>query len=50
MVVLVWLTLHYEKSRPPKPYYLATRIQKIIYIELLCNYPLSITTIVQLSP
>jgi hypothetical protein len=33
-----------------KPHYLVTKTQKIICIQLLCNYPLGITTIVQLSP
>jgi hypothetical protein len=35
-----------EKSCPPKPHYLANKIQKIICIQLLCNYPLGITIIV----
>jgi len=43
-------SLHYEKSHPPKPHYLATKIQKTIRIKLLCNYPLGITTTMQLSP
>jgi hypothetical protein len=49
-------TIHYEKSRSWKPHYLATIIQKTIWtkkttcIQLLCNYPLGITTIVRLSP
>jgi hypothetical protein len=32
-----------------KPHYLATKTQKTIRIQLLCSYPLGITTIVQLS-
>jgi hypothetical protein len=41
---------HYEKLHLLKPHYLATKIQKTTHIQLLCNYPLGITTIVQLSP
>jgi hypothetical protein len=41
---------HYEKSRPPKPHYPPTKIQKTTHIQLLCIYPLGITTIMQLSP
>jgi hypothetical protein len=41
---------HYEKSHPSKPHYPTTKTQKITHIQLLYNYPLSITTIVQLSP
>jgi hypothetical protein len=41
---------HCEKSRLPKPHYPAIKIQKTTHIQLLCNYPLDITTIVQLSP
>jgi hypothetical protein len=41
---------HYEKLRMLKPHYLATKIQKTIHIQLLCNYPLGFKTIVQLSP
>jgi hypothetical protein len=44
------LLKHYEKLHLLKPYYYATRAQKKIRIQLLCNYPLSITTIMQLSP
>ncbi len=40
---------HYEKLHSPKPHYLAIKIQKTIHIQLLCNYPLNITTIMQLS-
>jgi hypothetical protein len=39
---------HYEKLHPSKPHYPATKTQKTIHIQLLCNYPLGITTIVQL--
>ncbi len=35
---------HYEKLCPLKPHYLITKIQKTIYIQLLCNYLLGITT------
>jgi hypothetical protein len=41
--------MHYEKSHPLKPHYLTTKIQKQL-IYLLYNYPLGITTTVQLSP
>jgi hypothetical protein len=41
--------IHYENLHLLKPHNLATKVQKIIYIQLLCNYPLGITTIVQLS-
>ncbi len=44
------LCIHYEKSHLLKPHYPAIKTQKIICIQLLCNYPLGITTIVQLSP
>ncbi len=33
-----------------KSHYLATKTQKSICIQLLCNYPLGITTTVQISP
>ncbi len=39
---------HYEKLCPVKPHYLTTKIQKTTHIQLLCNYPLNITTITQL--
>jgi hypothetical protein len=38
------MAIHYEKSPPPKPHYPETKIQKITHIQLLCNYPLGITT------
>jgi hypothetical protein len=41
--------MHYEKSCPLKPHYLATKTQKTIHIQLLCNFFLGITTSVQLS-
>jgi hypothetical protein len=41
--------LHYEKSHLLKSHYLATKTQKKTHIQLLCNYPLGITTNVQLS-
>jgi hypothetical protein len=41
---------HYEKLHPPKPHFLVIRTQKTICIQLLCNCPLDITTIMQLSP
>ncbi len=44
------LCIHYEKSRLLKPHYLAIKTQAIICIQLLCDYPLGFTTIVQLSP
>jgi hypothetical protein len=40
---------HYEKSHTSKPHYTTIKIQKTTQIQLLCNYPLGITTIVQLS-
>jgi hypothetical protein len=43
-------TMHYEKSHLLKPHYLATKIQKKTYIQILYNYPLGITTTIQLSP
>ncbi len=36
--------LHYEKLHLSKPHYSTTKTQKIIHIQLLCNYPLDITT------
>jgi hypothetical protein len=39
----------YEKSRPLKPHYHATKIQRTIHIQLLCNNLLGITINVQLS-
>ncbi len=36
---------HYEKSRPFKPHYPTTKIQKTTHIQLLCNYPLEIRCI-----
>jgi hypothetical protein len=41
---------HYDKLCPLKPHYLITKTQKMIHIQLYCNYPLGITTNVQLSP
>jgi hypothetical protein len=41
--------IHYEKSCLLKPHYLVTKTQKTIDIQLLCNYPLDITTTMQLS-
>jgi hypothetical protein len=41
---------HYEKLCLLKPHYIATKTLKTCHIQLLCNYPLGITTIVQLSP
>jgi hypothetical protein len=41
---------YYKKSCPSKPHHPATKAQKTIHIQLLWNYPLGITTIVQLSP
>jgi hypothetical protein len=40
---------HYEKSCLSKSHYPSTKIQKTNHIQLLCNYPLGVTTIVQLS-
>jgi hypothetical protein len=34
----------YEKSCLLKPHYLAAKTRKTIHIQLLCNYPLGITT------
>jgi hypothetical protein len=44
-----WFT-HYEKSCLPKPHYLTTKTQKKIHIQMICNYPFGIITIVQLFP
>ncbi len=41
---------NYEKSHPSKPHHPTTKAQKTTHIQLLCNYPLDITTIVQLYP
>jgi hypothetical protein len=41
---------HYEKLCPLKSHYPATKCLKKPHIQLLCNYPLGITTIMQLSP
>jgi hypothetical protein len=51
-IVILKKTLlnQYEKSCLLKPHYPATKTQKTTHIQLLCNYPLGITTIVQLSP
>jgi len=38
------------KSCSLKSHYLTTKTQKTTHIQLLCNYPLGITTSVQLSP
>jgi hypothetical protein len=40
---------HYEKLHMSKSYYYATRVQKTTHMQLLCNYPLGITTTMQLS-
>jgi hypothetical protein len=40
------LSIHYEKSPLLKPHYPAIKTQKKICKQLLCNYPLDITTIV----
>jgi hypothetical protein len=40
---------HYEKLRPPKPHYLATKTKKPTHIQLLSIYPLGNATVVQLS-
>jgi hypothetical protein len=42
--------LHYEKLHPPKPHCIATKTQKSIRIQILCNYLLGITTTMQISP
>jgi len=42
-------TPHYEKLRSLIPQYLGIKAQKTTHIQLLCNYPLGITTIMQLS-
>jgi hypothetical protein len=39
----------YEKSCSLKPHYPATKTQRTIHIQLLCNYFLGITINVQLS-
>ncbi len=44
------LCIHYEKSCLLKPHYPTIKTQKTICVQLLCNYPLGITTTVQLSP
>jgi hypothetical protein len=41
---------HYEKSHLSKPHYPTTKTQKTTHIQLLYNYPLGITTTMQLSP
>jgi hypothetical protein len=41
---------HYKNLCSSKPHYRITKIQKKIHIQLLCNYPLGITTTMQLSP
>jgi hypothetical protein len=41
---------HYKKSCLSKSHYLTTKTLKITHIQLLCNYPLSITITMQLSP
>jgi len=41
---------YYKKSRMLKPYYPTPKTQKTTHIQLLCNYPLGITTTMQLSP
>jgi hypothetical protein len=42
--------IHYEKLCPLKPHYPPTKTLKTTNIQVLCSCPLSITTIVQLSP
>jgi hypothetical protein len=42
--------LHYEKLHPLKPHCFTTTTQKTTHIQVLCNYPLNITTTMQLSP
>jgi hypothetical protein len=37
--------IHYEKSCSSKPHYSITKVQITTHIQLLCNYPLGITTI-----
>ncbi len=48
LVTLEW-DCHYEKSCSLKPHYLAIKTPKKTCIQLLCNYPLGITTTMQLS-
>ncbi len=50
IVLIFYLLIYYEKLRPSKPHYHATKTQKTTHTQLLCNYLLGITTIVQLSP
>jgi hypothetical protein len=46
---MVFTYLHYEKLRSSKLDDHATKTQKTTQIQLLCNYPMGITNIVQLS-
>ncbi len=41
---------HYEKLHLLKPHYPITKTQKTTHIQLFYNYPLGITTTMQLSP
>jgi len=41
--------IHFEKLCLLKPHYHATKVRKMICIQLLCKYPLGSTTIVQVS-
>jgi hypothetical protein len=40
---------HYEKLCLLAPHDLQLKLKKTIHIQLLCNYPFGITTVVQLS-
>jgi hypothetical protein len=48
LITVVWLSLW--KLYLSKPHYPATKDQKKTHIQLSFNYPLGISTIVQLSP
>jgi hypothetical protein len=48
LITIVWLSLW--KLYLLKPHYPATKNKKTTHIQLSCNYPLGISTIVQLSP
>jgi hypothetical protein len=50
MCIFTLVMCHYKKSRMLKPYYPTPKTQKTTHIQLLCNYPLGITTTMQLSP
>ncbi len=41
---------HYEKLHMSKSHCPTTKAQKTIHIQLLCNHPLGITTIMEISP